>query len=67
MIREPWMVPCPVCGVELGWPCRDVATGAILTYWHPTERGPDRRVRERVTGIQPAWPALKSPDMWWGI
>jgi hypothetical protein len=34
MIRDPWMVRCPACGVDIGWPCRDVATGAILTYWH---------------------------------
>lgn len=34
MKRDPWMVPCPICGVAMGWPCRDPATGATLTWYH---------------------------------
>ena len=40
MIREPWMVRCPACGVDVGWPCRDVATGRDpdLLAPHPLRR-----------------------------
>jgi hypothetical protein len=52
MIRDPWMVRCPVCGADVGWPCRDVATGAILTSSH--RRRHDAAGGEPGYGVTPA-------------